>query len=136
MGHLNTKSDLSFISAELLKKEGYHHSSIHCSYYGLFQKMKYTIKNHKKITYEEYYQNSRLGKLNSHAYLIDLIYNELILLGLNKTEAHKIRRKIIDLKELRETADYDNIKMNSDNSNDAYDFSLELIKELKNNFKI
>lgn len=98
--------------------------------------MKYTIKNHKKITYEEYYQNSRLSKLNSHAYLIDLIYNELILLGLNKTEAHKIRRKIIDLKELRETADYDNIKMNSENSNDAYDFSLELIKELKNNFKI
>lgn len=98
--------------------------------------MKYTIKNYLDITYEDLNNHSKASKLNSHAYLIDQIYKAYEAKGQSKNEAHKLKRKIVDLKELREVADYDNIVMTPDNSNDAYELSVKLIQELKQTFKI
>lgn len=136
MSNLKNKSDLSFISAELLKKEGYHHSSIHCSYYGLFQKMKYTIKNLLNITYDDYYSRSRLSTFNSHAFLINLLCDEIKTKGYCQCESQILKRKILELKELRETADYDNIVMTSINSDDAFDLGRKILNEIKTKFQL
>lgn len=136
LSNLKDKSNFSIISADMLMKAGYHASSIHCSYYGLFQWMKYTMKGFLKITYEEYSDNARASSLNSHAYLINLVYDSFQQKGYSKKDAHDIRRKILDLKELRETADYDNVKMISDDSDLAFSNSGKLIKVIQTTFKI
>lgn len=123
------------ISAELLKREGYHASSVHCSYYGLFQKMKYTMKTYLDISYDEYDRNSKEGSYGSHAYLINLLCEEYKKIKSPK-EANNINRRLYDLKTQRETADYDNVVITQDKSEDAYDMATKLIYEIKQTFKI
>ena len=120
----------------MLMKAGYHASSIHCSYYALFQWMKYTMKGFLNISYDEYSKNSKASPLNSHMYLINLLSDNFHNKGFSKTDAQKLKRKILDLKELREIADYDNVKMISDDSNMAYSSSEKLIREIQSTFKI
>lgn len=136
MSNLKDKSEFSIISAEMLMKAGYHASSIHCSYYGVFQRMKYTMKIFLNISYEKYYEDCKNSSSNSHAYLINLVHDSFIKKGYSKVDAHQLRRKILDLKEQREIADYDNIAIKSDDSDLAFSRSDKLIKEIQTTFKI
>jgi uncharacterized protein (UPF0332 family) len=124
------------ISAELLKKAGYHANSIHCSYYGLFQKMKYTIKTHLKLSKEDYDNQSEISDMTSHRFLITLIKKEAIKKGADRRDVEKITNNIVSLKSLRETADYEDIQINSDDSDGAYQMSTNLMRDLKTIFKI
>jgi hypothetical protein len=56
-------------SAELLIEESYYAPSVHCSYYSVFQLMKYRFVSKSGISFEEY--NTQSPSIGSHVYLLD-----------------------------------------------------------------
>ena len=75
-------------------------TSVHCSYYAVFQHMKYLLaeKADSRIPYE--LQNS-LGE-SSHNYILEEIKNRIK----NVNTARKIRERIVNLRQHRIEADY------------------------------
>lgn len=48
---MNKKSEENILAAEELISRGYYNSSIHCSYYALFQYMKYILNSRGLCSY-------------------------------------------------------------------------------------
>lgn len=75
-------------------------TSVHCSYYAVFQYMKYLLaeKANLRIPYEE---QNRSGE-GSHQYILDEIKNRID----NNNTARRIRDRILNLRQHRIEADY------------------------------
>ena len=131
MGYLKSKSQFNLEAARVLIDEHqYFAPSVHCSYYGCFQYIKYKL-NTIGISYQKMdddVANSRqdnVKTLNSNTYPIDLIFQEI-----KKSDiliAKDIRDKIKTLKAFRVKSDYHNEEIDYPKSNTALKLSEEII---------
>lgn len=146
---IKNKSDENYDAADLLIDNGKLTASIHCLYYGAYQRAMY-VMNKSGIGYKEQSDNytnycgdqtvinSKSKKLGSHEFLI----NEFIKLMLNKTNDFKLvsnlTRCFLYLKTCRKKADYENVIISQNDVNDCMSkatFVKETIDEfIKNNF--
>ncbi len=101
--------------------------SVHCSYYALYQKLKYKYVQKKGISYEdldvEISQDEHRG---SHRYIMDEYCNFVV----DKRERQILRRDIKDLKNLRVDSDYANMQIDISISNNALNKSKKLLREI------
>ena len=72
MSYLLNKSEFNRESAVLLIDNTFYSSSVHCSYYSVFQRMKHEYKKVENINDEEYrVRESQNNRVSSHKFLID-----------------------------------------------------------------
>lgn len=146
---IKNKSDENYDDADLLIDNGKLTASIHCLYYGAYQRAMY-VMNKSGIGYEEQKDNytnycndptvkeSKAKKLGSHDFLI----TEFVKLMLYKTKdfslAGNIKNSFIYLKTCRKKADYENASISKEDVDDCKKkatFIKNKIDEfIKNNF--
>jgi len=126
------KSGFNIEAAELLIQEDLYCSSIHCSYYGCFQYIMFTLKSHLNITYEQL-KNSTSG--DSHVNTIQKISQEYRNKGKSFTEAGNLSRDLNILKNTRIKADYSPDVIGDELSQSTLRLSKRLIMELKTTFR-
>lgn len=125
---LKDKSDFNKDAAELLIDNNLYASSVHCSYYSVFQRMKYGYKTKEKLSEEAYssrYNSS--GVKNSHVFLI----NNFCSLITNSHERRNLKTKIKDLKTFRVESDYQEVIIDHSKSSLALDVTKEILNEIK-----
>lgn len=122
MNTLKVKSELYFDAGKLLVENNYYTQSVHCFYYGVFQKMKYTIMHKKGLDYTSYDKASE--NQSSHNYLINEIANYFSC----KLTKRDYKNRILDLKEFRVKCDYYGEVIDIDKANQLETKSEELIK--------
>lgn len=111
MSQLLKKSETSYSAAELLHKQCLFSSVAHCSYYSCFQMYKYiwlypmdkTDDLLKNATNESFRNNLRIK--GSHNILLDRVAQHIKTN--NRGDFRVLNTSIIQLKKLRQTADYD-----------------------------
>lgn len=134
MSYLKNKSEFNFDSAALLIEEDKFAPSVHCSYYSVFQLMKYLYVEIKKISYQNLNQNIISDKRNTHKYLIEEFCLHLQSdsgCKLNRFEVRELKNDIQDLKQFRLESDYDDIEINYKKSTQALGLSDSILKRLK-----
>jgi hypothetical protein len=132
--YLRSKSEINFEAAKLLQDKGFYASSVHCSYYGVFQLMKFKIKDFFGIDYHDLTSSIRADKRrNTHKYIIDF-YKKEIKDNINLYESQCFYRKINDLKKFREQSDYENVNILVEESGNADKIANELRKYITKNF--
>ena len=135
MSYLRNKSEFNFDSAVLLIEEDKFAPSVHCSYYSVFQLMKYLYVQIKNISYENLNQNIISDKRNTHKYLIEEFCLHLQSdrsCKLNRFEVRELKNDIQDLKQFRLESDYDDTEINYKKSTQALGLSDSILKRLKN----
>lgn len=134
MSALNNKSEFNIEAAKVLIDNDLFAPSIHCSYYAVFQKLKYFYVKEKKLSYQVLSQKIRIDQRNSHKFIIE----EFCALYLVKCKDIYNKRlffnKIKDLKALREESDYEDVQINFDKSNKALIKSEDIIQSIKQYF--
>lgn len=133
---MDKKSQENLDSADLLIKNGKYNSSIHCSYYAVFQYMKYALNSftislkNSNISYKK--QNRMTKSRNSHIVITDEVVKRII--EVSPIDAHDFSQKIEKLKDHRNTADYQlNILTNKKSKKDL-ELANCLISTLKSKF--
>lgn len=135
MSYLEQKSNFNIDSAKELISLSYYAPSVHCSYYGCFQFMKYSLKNYNGTSYQEIEQNCLSYPRGTHGYIIDNILTILKNKIRDTTEYANIKRKIKDLKAFRVKSDYLNLQILNDDASKSLDFSESIIKTIKINIR-
>lgn len=133
MSFIKEKSGFNVDSAKELIKLSYYAPSVHCSYYGSFQYMKYALSRCKNITYEKIESESLNYRRGSHGYVIDNILYELKDKIKNTKDFVYVKRIIKDLKAFRINSDYFNIQILLDDAEKSLKFSEEIINTIKIN---
>lgn len=133
MSFIKEKSGFNVDSAKELIKLSYFAPSVHCSYYGSFQYMKYALRKCKNTTYEQIELNSLNYRSGSHSYVIDNILIELRDKIKDKRDFVYINRIIKDLKTFRTNSDYFNVQILLDDAEKSLKFSEEIINTIKTN---
>jgi len=132
MTFLKEKGEFNKSSADLLYKNSYYASSVHCAYYSCFQLLKYIIKVRLKIDYNQ--QETEIGanrRLNSHSYVTKKILDEINLHEKDVNTFREVRTKLKDLQELRVKSDYRNLQIDESKGRMANQYSDELRKYFK-----
>ncbi|TKG95206.1 HEPN domain-containing protein [Puteibacter caeruleilacunae] len=135
MSKLKQKSEFNISAADTLLKEHLFAPSVHCSYYSCFQLLKYTIKEFFGDDYSTQAVNISTSKQSSHQYVINYIAKELRGFA-EVSESQEFKRKIKDLRQYRIEADYENIEVNSDKGNMAFDKANEVRSYIIKNFNV
>jgi len=133
MSELKHKSKLNLLASKLLIEEKYYPSSIHCSYYSCFQILKYIINYFFGIEYDDIQNSIGKSKTTSHEDIIEFVFTEFEKLKI--PEPKRFKRKIKDLKKLRIKADYDNIAITQDESENAYKLAIEFTEFINKNIQ-
>jgi len=112
---MKTKATSSLDAAQVLidkEEEGYYTASIHCSYYAVFQYIKYVLANTdtEPLSYEEQTAQAKGKKGGSHDFVIKQI-RQRIKQRINNLEADpdaalEFTQDVRDLKQERIDADY------------------------------
>jgi hypothetical protein len=89
----------------LMSKKCYYSSVVHCNYYSSFQLMKHVVINKFRISNNQIFLNSKNNTQSTHEYLINLMF--LNLSRINVNEALDFQSSILQLKQLRSEADYE-----------------------------
>lgn len=107
-------------------------TSVHCSYYAVFQYMKYLLaeKSNPPLSYEE--QNSHEGE-SSHQFIMEEI-KARIESSQSFTVARKIRDRIKNLQHSRVEADYRDKVFSIEEALYCKDEAIGIITNLKNSF--
>ena len=113
MPELLKKSSENFSAASLLIENELYASSVHCSYYSCFQKLKNVISQGYSCDYEELEVEHRdlnttlsaKKRLGSHEFFID---RKLLDLIKRERKDHKLISQINDIKLYRTDSDYKN----------------------------
>lgn len=135
MSKLKTKSEFNFDAAQLLIDNYLYAPSVHCSYYGCFQLMKFTLKDYFGMGYDELNQQVSVNsKGGTHSHITHVFNNEV---KKNKgfTDYSEFSRKIKDLKEFRQASDYEDLEITIDKSQKALNYATELKQYIQTNFK-
>lgn len=133
LSHLRSKSEFNLDAAQILiDVHSYYAPSVHCSYFGCFQHIKYKL-NRIGITYEKIdgdiaaSRHSNATTLNSHKYPIKLILDKI-----EEKAGGSYRKKVSDkinlLKTARVISDYHNEDVGPTEGNAALKLSKEIIK--------
>lgn len=131
---LKEKSEFNLEAAKLLIENNLFAPSVHCSYYSVFQLLKYLYIKGKKISFDELSQRIQNDNRNTHRYLIEEFC--LYLQTLNNQEfdhysIRNIKRDINDLKQFRTESDYDDIEIDISKGDKALRKSEDIILKLK-----
>lgn len=135
MSKLKEKSEFNFQAARLLISNNLYAPSVHCSYYGCFQLLKFTINNFFGVDYEKLSQLIASNTLSTHAFVIKYVSDE-IRANLGRDSYREFNNKIKDLKNFREESDYDNVEISLDKGERAYLFANEIRLFLSKNFHV
>lgn len=122
-------------SAQELIKMNYYAPSVHCSYYGCFQFMKYTLKNYNQTTYKYIEQECLNSPSGTHGYIINNTLSILKSKIKDNREFANVKRKIKDLKTFRIKSDYFNEQILIDDAAKSLEFSEIIIRTVKTNLK-
>jgi hypothetical protein len=134
VSYLREKSGFNISAAEELINNSIYASSVHCSYYGCFQFLKYTIKNYKNFSYD-YIENECFNYAGgTHGYIIDTCLNEYRK-KVNLNSYKDLKRNIKDLKEFRISSDYYNLEISIDQGEKSLSLSKSIIAEIKKTLK-
>ena len=132
MSHLKNKSELSKAAADLLQRNSFYPSVIHCAYYSCIQLMKHILIATLGKTEAEIAAEVRSSPKGSHEIMINNINKHL---KSNSKDWRTFNSKITQLKRLRVDADYGNIQIDSVKGNDSIILSDEVLRHLKSNVK-
>lgn len=138
MSHLKNKSDFNLQAADyLINVEDCYAPSVHCSYYGCFQYIKFKL-NKIGHTYAQIDSDIQKSKqvpggtvLSSNKYPLDLIVKKLR----TQTDiiySKKVNDKIKKLKTFRVLSDYEDVPVDYQKSTEALRLSKEIIKLIEN----
>ncbi len=127
LSFLEEKSDHNILSAEFLIDQGLHSSSIHCSYYAVFQLMKHLYVSSINQSFEKLDEYHKKNSCNVHKVILDSFCNLID----NEIDRRNLRNGIIDLKNIRNISDYKNMKIDIDISKKAFSNSKSIISKLK-----
>lgn len=132
---MDKKSEENILAAEELISKGYYNSSIHCSYYALFQYMKYILDycglcNYAAQNKKTGAKNKKTGAKGSH----DIIWGEL-----NPHINDIVLRFTVDtsfqnLKKQRSVADYKISPVGKVESQKCLNEARDIIEQLKKYF--
>lgn len=131
MSYLKEKSEFNIDSAKELINLSYYAPSVHCSYYGSFQFMKYTLRRRQNTTYEQIENECKSYSGGTHGYIIQNILTLLRSKINNNIEFLKISRAIKDLKAFRIKSDYFNMQILVEDAEKSLKFSQEIIQTIK-----
>lgn len=129
MPNLKRKSEFSLLSSKELLKSSYYTNACNPAYYSCFQLMKYKVKNVLRIDYSEQEKEISQQKTNSHGYIIRKIEN--FIAKKDKRQASLFSRRIRDLKEMREIADYKEEIFNKEKCLDVIEKAEDLLREIE-----
>ena len=132
MSYLKTKSDVNQMAAALLQKNSHYASVVHCSYYSCLQLMKHIVINTLGIS-EQQIETDLEYKGGSHTYLINKITTYL---QQERKDSRVFSSSITQLRRMRNTADYENIQVDSTIGGNSITLSETIITHLKSNIKI
>ena len=135
MSKIRQKSDFNIHAAERLLQETYYAPSVHCSYYSCFQLLKYTIKEFFNVDYVTQAVNISSSGQGTHQYVINYVTSELRKF-VSLEEYRNFKRTIKDLKQFRLESDYDDIEIDSDKGNKAFNKAKEIRTYLIKNFNV
>jgi uncharacterized protein (UPF0332 family) len=132
------KSDFNLQAAEELIKKNLYAPSVHCSYYGCFQKMKSILSQCLRIPYEKILVNIKSSRfrISEHSYVREQIVADLYE---KRIDAYAIRNLDKDVKRLynfRIESDYSNKDIFIDAANQAMSISKDVNKLLKNTYNV
>ncbi|MBN2745406.1 MAG: hypothetical protein JXR34_01655 [Bacteroidales bacterium] len=109
--------------------------SVHCSYYSCFQLLKFVIKDFFGQDYEKQAVNISTSNQKTHQYVVNYITNELKNIeGIEKSRWFK--RNINDLKNYRNESDYENVEVNYNKGNAAFNLANEIRNYVLKSFNI
>lgn len=113
------------LSQDANRQEGWT-TSVHCSYYAVFQYMKYLLaeKAASPISYSS--QDAHTGE-DSHKYILQEIQNRIT----SRTTARNIGERIKNLRHQRVLADYKNYIFSQADSLSCYSEADAIIRNLK-----
>ncbi|MCH8533977.1 MAG: HEPN domain-containing protein [Flavobacteriaceae bacterium] len=134
LSFLKNKSEFNLDASSLLIENNYYAPSVHCSYYSVFQMLKYRFVLFKEISYKTFTQNSVSDRRTSHKYLIDefcLHLQNNSKFKLSDFEIRNLKRDIEDLKQFRIESDYENLQISAEASNQALSLSESILKRIK-----
>lgn len=126
MSFLNNKSEFNLDGAQLLIDNSLYAPSVHCSYYSVFQKLKYKYVLKKDISYDDLTQMIISDSRNTHKFVIEEFCNFIH----DRFKKRELKNKINDLKAFRLESDYEDLEINYDKSNLALTKSKEIIREI------
>lgn len=125
---MDKKSEENILAAEELISKGYYNSSIHCSYYALFQHMKYILDHCGLCTYES--QDKKTNTKGSH----DNILKELEPHIKDVQLRCKVHHSFPFWKKLRSVADYQVTQVVQGDSQKCLDDVRDIIEQLSKCF--
>ena len=127
---MNAKAHDNLQAAQTLINNGLCTSSVHCSYYAVFQYMKYILAktNRNPVSYEE--QKKITNREDSHEYIVKEIKNRIN----NPSKARDFLQATRVLKNNRKEADYELKAFSQDESLTCIDDAKGLIMKLKTYF--
>jgi uncharacterized protein (UPF0332 family) len=129
------KSDFNLQAAEELIKKDLYAPSVHCSYYGCFQKMKSILSQRLSISYEKIDHAVVTSKHSEHVFIRETILKDLER-KLNSCMLRKLGTSIKSLYQFRINADYKNMEILSDTATKAMCVSNDVIIQLKTVYKL
>lgn len=127
---MNKKSKENIRVAEVLISQEYYNSSVHCSYYALFQYMKYILDSQGFCSYKE--QDAKTNTKGSH----NSILKELELHIKDAELCWKVRHSFLLCKKLRGIADYQVTQVVQEESQKCLDDVRDIIEHLSKCFNI
>lgn len=136
--HLMLKFEQNLKSAKMLIENEFYASSVHCSYYALFQFMLCKINQYAKMSFEDIAESTKAS--DSHRSTIDKLFAlirekqilpemERVKVEVFNTNLEKLRKKIKDIKKFRAESDYQNCEIDEDKGVCSLAISNELIKK-------
>jgi uncharacterized protein (UPF0332 family) len=129
------KSDFNLQAAEELIKKDLYAPSVHCSYYGCFQKMKSILSQRLSVSYEKIDNTVKTHTQSEHTFIRDVILQDLIG-KLDNNILRKLGTHIKSLYRFRINADYKDLEIRNDTANEAMRISNEVVLQLKKVYKL
>lgn len=141
---LSKKSTENLVASDLLITNKLYASSVHCSYYSMFQHMTCKLIKGKNITLNQFSTNSKDDEDRaSHKYLLDETISfltrkanrlETLERNIKLGQFQILRRNINGLKTLRVESDYKDITILEEKSKKALKDSQKIITDLNTYF--
>jgi hypothetical protein len=135
MSKLKEKSEFNIDAAQVLIDKYLFAPSVHCSYYSCFQLMKFTMNAHFGMSYDELRQKVSVNTSGGTHTYVTHFFNAEVRKKYGISDYSDFSRKIKDLKEFRESSDYDDSEITIDNSTKALQYAKELRYYIQKNFK-
>jgi hypothetical protein len=137
--HLSHKYEQNLTSAKLLIDNKFYASSVHCSYYALFQFMLCKISEYQQMSFEDISlsMKSKDSHNDTKEVLLAIVRKIIVVPGLDARQIdvlnyqiNRLRRKIDDLKTFRNESDYQNYEISNQKGLNSLTVSQEVIKKI------